>query len=255
MGHRRTYDKEPLLPLSGASKPDRAPLRATIEQPSYIKDHRKRLRERFLIGGPDAIPEYELLELLLFRGIPRRDVKPVARQLLETFGDFNSVITAPIGRLRAAKGIGSSAIIELKIVEAAAQRLSRAQMMNKPIISGWNALLDYCHTVMAHRETEQFRVLYLNTKNMILADECAGSGTVNHVPVYPREIIKRCLDLSATAVILVHNHPTGDPTPSQADIDMTERIEHAARVFDIALHDHVIIGRERELSFRASGLL
>jgi DNA repair protein RadC len=253
MGHTSHRKPEPHLPL--LSFREAMPAQSKPDQPSYLKDHRKRLRERFLIGGSGPMPDYELLELLLFRAIPRRDVKPIARNLLETFGDFNSVITAPLSRLKNISGLGSSAIVELKIVEAAAQRLSRARMLNKPVISGWNALLDYCHTVMAHRETEEFRVLYLNTKNMILADECAGVGTVNHVPVYPREIVRRCLDLSASAIILVHNHPTGDPTPSPADIEMTAKIEKAAQVFDIALHDHVIIGKETELSFRGSGLL
>lgn len=241
--------------LSEASLPF---LDATLvkgEQPSYIRDHRSRLRERFLAGGAGAMPDYELLELLLFRAIPRRDVKPLARLLLDTFGDFNRVVSAPMERLKSVPGIGPAVITELKIVEAAAQRLSRAKVIEKPVVSSWDALLDYCHTVMAHRETEQFHVLFLDRKNVLIADEAQARGTVDHVPVYPREVAKRALELSASAVILVHNHPSGDPTPSAEDIDMTRRIDSALSALDLTLHDHLIIGKSLELSFRAQGLL
>jgi len=225
------------------------------KQPSYIADHRKRLRARFMDGGAAAMPDYELLELVLFRAIPRQDVKPLARLLLDTFGDFNRVISASPSRLVAIKGVGDAVVQELKIVEAAAQRLMRAKVMHKPVLSSWDALLDYCHTAMAHRETEQFRILYLDRKNVLIADEEQARGTVDHVPVYPREVVKRALELNASALILVHNHPSGDPTPSDSDISMTAQVQDAATVLGITLHDHLIIGKSRELSFRAKGYL
>lgn len=227
----------------------------TGKQPSYIKDHRKRLRTRFLSGGPDAVPDYELLELVLFRAIPRQDVKPIAHALIAHFGDFNRVISATVEQLCEVKGVGEAVALELKIVEAAAHRLSRAKVMERPVISSWDALLDYCHTVMAHRDTEQFRILFLDTKNVLIADEAQSKGTIDHVPVYPREVVKRALELNAASLLLVHNHPSGDPTPSQADITITKQIEDAAKTMGISLHDHLIIGKSAELSFRATGLL
>lgn len=244
--------------------PPMLPLFETIEAvaqlnagrtPSYIKDHRKRLRERFMHGGADAMPDYELLELVLFRAIPRKDVKPIARRLLETFGDFNRVISAPETRLAEVRDVGDAVVVELKVIEAAAQRLMRSRVIERHVLSGWDALIDYCHTVMAHRETEQFRVLYLDRKNVLIADEEQARGTVDHVPVYPREVVKRALELNASALILVHNHPSGDPTPSDADIQMTLQIENAANALNLTLHDHLIIGKGRELSFRAAGYL
>lgn len=223
--------------------------------PSYIADHRRRLRTRFMEGGAQAMPDYEMLELVLFRAIPRQDVKPLARRLLDTFGDFNRVLSAPPHRLLGVHGVGDAVVQELKIVEAAAHRMARARVMNQPVLSSWSALIDYCHTAMAHRETEQFRVLYLDRKNTLIADEEQARGTVDHVPVYPREVVKRALELNASALILVHNHPSGDPTPSEADITMTMQIQDAAQTLGLSLHDHLIIGRERELSFRAKGYL
>lgn len=225
------------------------------QQPSYIKDHRARLRERFLTGGSGAMPDYELLELILFRAIPRRDVKPLARELIETFGDFNRVISAPIPALSGISGIGEAVITEIKVIEAAAHRLARSKMMQRPVIASWDAVVDYCHTVMAHRDTEQFRILFLDTKNALIADEEQAAGTIDHVPVYPREVVKRALELNAASFLLVHNHPSGDPTPSNADIEMTERIRAAADTLGITLHDHLIVGKSKELSFRASGYL
>lgn len=237
---------------------DEAPVQSVPDTkvlPSYIKDHRARLRERFMIGGADALPDYELLELVLFRAIPRRDVKPLARQLLSLFGDFNGVLSAPVARLAEIKGVGDAVVTELKIVEAAAHRLAQSKVLKKPVVSSWDALLSYCQTAMAHGDVEQFRVLYLDRKNVLIADEAQGKGTVDHVPVYPREVVKRALELNATALILVHNHPSGDPTPSGADIEMTEQIREAGEVLGITLHDHLVIGKSRELSFRAEGLL
>ena len=238
------FDLDEVVPPSG-SRP----------QPSYISDHRARLRARFLQGGAAAMPDYELLELILFRAIPRRDVKPLARLLLDTFGDFNRVLSAPPARLSAVDGIGDAVVTELKIVEAAAHRLMRSKVIERPVISGWDAVVDYCHTTMAHRETEQFRVLYLDRKNVLIADEEQAQGTVDHVPVYPREVVKRALELNASALILVHNHPSGDPTPSQSDIDMTQQIETAAMALGLTLHDHLIIGKSTELSLRGAGYI
>lgn len=243
---------EGVLPLFGEEGPEPPSARPL---PSYLRDHRKRLRERFLEGGAGAVPDYELLELVLFRAIPRRDVKPLARRLIEAFGDFNAVISAAPARLQDVEGVGESVVCELKVVEAAAHRLARARVMRRHVLSGWDALLDYCHTVMSHRETEHFRILFLDRKNVLVADEEQARGTVDHVPVYPREVVKRALELNASALIIVHNHPSGDPTPSRADIDMTTRIEAAAQALGLVLHDHLVIGRSLELSFRAEGLL
>ncbi|MEP1539058.1 MAG: DNA repair protein RadC [Paracoccaceae bacterium] len=227
----------------------------TGKPPSYISDHRKRLRARFMDGGPKALPDYELLELVLFRAIPRQDVKPLAHELLHSFGDFNRVVSATPESLRRLKGVGDAVICELKIIEAAAQSLARSKVMNRHAISSWDALLDYCHTTMAHRETEQFRVLFLDRKNVLIADEEQAKGTIDHVPVYPREVAKRALELNASALILVHNHPSGDPTPSQSDIDMTAQINAACNALGLNLHDHIIVGKSQELSFKSEGYL
>lgn len=223
--------------------------------PSYLRDHRKRLRDRFLSGGASAIPDYELLELILFRAIPRQDVKPLSRALIEQFGDFNRVLSAPLYQLKKVSGVGDAVALELKIVEAAAHRLARAKVMQRHVVSSWDALLEYCQATMAHRDTEQFRILFLDTKNVIVADEEQAKGTLDHVPVYPREVVKRALELNAAAIILVHNHPSGDPTPSRADIQMTAQIDQAASALGITVHDHLIIGKSCEFSFRAQGLL
>ena len=245
---------EPQLPIFEADEAVAAP-RPAEKLPSYIKDHRKRLRARFMQGGADAMPDYELLELVLFRAIPRQDVKPLAPLLLEHFGDFNRVMSAPPARLRDVKGVGEAVIVEIKVVEAAAHRLARARVIDRHALTGWDALLEYCRTTMAHRETEQFRVLYLDRKNVVIADEEQGKGTVDHVPVYPREVVKRALELNASALILVHNHPSGDPTPSESDISMTAQVDSAARALGLTLHDHVIVGKSAELSFRSAGYL
>lgn len=223
--------------------------------PSYLSDHRRRLRERFISGGSAAVQDYEMLELVLFRAIPRLDVKPLAHLLLTTFGDFNRVISATPSRLGEVKGVGDAVITEIKIVEAAAQRLARSRILKCHVISSWAAVLDYCHTMMAHRDTEQFHVLYLDRKNKLITDEAQAQGTVDHVSVYPREVVRRALELKASALILVHNHPSGDPQPSDADIAMTNQIRSAADALGIVLHDHLVIGRSKEFSFRSEGLL
>lgn len=203
----------------------------------------------------EASHDEDVLELILSRVIPEQDVKPIVQRLLEAFGDFNRVITAPRQRLLSVSGVGDSVIAEFRLFEICAKRMARARVMQRPVISGWQALLDYCHTMLTHRETEQFRVLFLDRKNMLIADEALGEGTVDHVPVYPREVMRRALELNATALILVHNHPSGDPSPSDADISMTQSIRAAADALSITLHDHLIIGKSCEVSFRSEGLL
>ena len=232
-----------------------APSGRAVQPPSYIRDHRKRLRERLLQGGHEAMPDYEILEMVLFRANARADMKPLARRLLEAFGDFNRVVTASEERLLTVEGVGASIVAELKLIEGAAARLARSRVMQRHVISSWDAVVDYCHTTMAHRETEQFRVLYLDRKNILIADEAQARGTVDHVPVYPREVVKRALELNASALILVHNHPSGDPTPSQEDIAMTRQIDEAAQVLGLTLHDHLIVGKSREVSLKAEGYL
>ncbi|MFV0408171.1 MAG: RadC family protein [Paracoccus sp. (in: a-proteobacteria)] len=256
MNKKSAFQEAP-LPLF-SSEPDEAVPAALIpvaKPPSYLADHRARLRERFMAGGAGAMPDYELLELVLFRAIPRQDVKPLARRLIDRFGDFARVLTASPARLAETEGVGPAVIAELKIVAASAQRLARSKVMHRPVLSGWDALLDYCHTTMAHEETEEFRVLFLDRKNTLIADEAQGRGTVDHVPVYPREILRRALELGASALILVHNHPSGDPTPSEADITMTHRIQTGAEIMGITIHDHLVIGAGEEISFRREGLL
>lgn len=254
MTQRPAFSESP-MPLFRCDEVPVTSMPAAAKLPSYIGEHRKRLRERFLAGGANALPDYEMLELILFRAIPRQDVKPLASQLLKVFGDFNRVLSASPARLTEVKGVGDAVITELKIVEAAAQRLARSRILQRHVISSWDAVLDYCHTTMAHRDTEQFRVLYLDRKNVLVADEAQAQGTVDHVPIYPREVVKRALELNASALILVHNHPSGDPTPSEADIAMTHQIKTAAEVLGLILHDHLVIGRSRELSFRSEGLI
>src|SRR6056297_2938472 len=243
------------LPLFAPSPAPVALREGAASRPSYIRDHRRRLRDRFLAGGAAAMPDYEMLELVLFRAIPRRDVKPIAHALLARFGDFAGVLSAPAEQLDEVEGVGSAVIAELRVVEAAAHRLAQARVMGQPAISSWTALIDYCRATMAHRGTEQFRVFYLDRKNVLIADEEQARGTVDHVPVYPREVVKRALLLNASALILVHNHPSGDPTPSPEDISMTDQINTAAAALGITLHDHLIIGKSREISFRAEGHL
>jgi DNA repair protein RadC len=217
--------------------------------------HRDRLRQRFSAGGADAVPDYELLEMILYRALPRGDTKPLAKALLKRFGDINHVLAAPPARLKEVEGVGERVVFELKLMEAVGHRMARARVLKRPILSSWDALLDYCQTAMAHRDLEQFRVLYLDRKNVLIADEAQADGTVDHVPVYPREVVKRALELNASALILVHNHPSGDPSPSRADIDMTNAIRDAAEVLGLVIHDHLIIGKARQVSFRSEGYL
>lgn len=206
-------------------------------------------------AGADALADYELLELLLFRSIPRRDVKPLAKDLLARFGSFAEVISAPPARLLEVKGISESTIIEFKIVQATSLKLAQAKVMKRPAISSWTALIDYCTASMAYNKTEQFRILFLDRKNVLIADEVQQEGTVDHTPVYPREVVKRALELNASAIILAHNHPSGDPMPSADDINMTQKIAETAKPLGIAIHDHIVVGKGSHASFRSLGLL
>ena len=238
----------------GAVLPEQGSLLAETE-PDFHSGHRQRLKERFLTGGPDALPDYELLELLLFSAIPRRDTKPLAKQLLERFGSFAEVINASPERLREVKGVGDAAVTQIKLARAAALRLMRGSIMQRPVLSSWTSVLEYCRAAMGFDEREAFRILFLDKKNRLIADEVQQHGTVDHTPVYVREVVKRALELSASAIILVHNHPSGDPTPSRADIDMTRQIVEAAKPLGIAIHDHVIVGRQGHASLKALKLL
>ena len=225
------------------------------EAAPHYHGHRERLRTRFREAGTEALSDYELLELLLFRALPRRDVKPLAKSLLQKFGSFAEVVSAPETRLREVKGLGESGITELKIVHAAASRFLRGAVKERPALSSWTAVLDYCRTAQAFADKEQFRVLFLDKRNQLIADEVQQTGTIDHTPVYPREVVKRALELSATAIILVHNHPSGDPTPSHADIQMTQQIIAVASPLGISIHDHIIVGKEGHTSLKGLKLI
>ena len=217
--------------------------------------HRARLRERFVKGGAEAMPDYEMLELVLFAALPRRDTKPLAKALIARFGSFAEVIAAKRERLLEIPGVGEAVVNQLKIVEAAAQRLAKGKVIGRPALSSWAALLDYCMAAMARSQNEEFRVLFLDRKNVLVADEVQSRGTVDHAPVYPREVVRRALEHGASAIILVHNHPSGDPKPSRDDIEMTREIKTAAGALGISIHDHLVIGRKGHASFRSLGLL
>ncbi|MGG5820194.1 RadC family protein [Falsiroseomonas sp. HW251] len=225
------------------------------EAPPGHLGHRDRLRRKLLDAGPDALADYELLELLLFFAILRRDTKPVSKAMVERFGSFANVLAAPPEALKEVEGVGDAAVAVIKAAQAAALRLLRAEATEKPVLNNWDRLTAYLQAAMARDSIEQFRILFLDTKNRLIADEAQARGTVNHTPVYPREVVKRALELGATALILVHNHPSGDPTPSRADIEMTAEVKAAAGVMGIIVHDHLIVGNGRHLSFRREGLL
>ncbi len=222
------------------------------EEPHY-HGHRERLRERFRKGS-DPLPDYELVELLLFAAIPRVDVKPLAKRLVDKFGNFAGVVSAPREALLGA-GLKDNAIDMLKVVRESAVRLARQEVIDRPVLSSWQKVLDYCRARLAHEPTERFHLLFLDRKNVLIADEEQQRGTVDHTPVYPREVVKRALDLGASAIILVHNHPSGDPTPSKADIAMTREVAKAAETLGLTVHDHIVIGRAGHASFKGLGLL
>lgn len=221
----------------------------------HYHGHRDRLRQRFQDTGGDALPDYELLELLLFRSIPQRDVKPLAKELIARFGSFAEVLGAPVTRLTEVKGIGDSVAVDLKIVEASLRRMAKGAIAKRPVLSSWSAVIDYCRMAMAFAEREQFRILFLDKKNAVIADEVQQTGTVDHTPVYPREVVRRALELSASAVILVHNHPSGDPTPSGPDMRMTRELVDIAKPLGVTIHDHIIVGRDGHASFKSLGLI
>ena len=225
------------------------------EAAPHYHGHRERLRGRFREAGAEALSDYELLELLLFRALPRRDVKPLAKTLLAKFGSFAEVIAAPEARLAEVKGLGGAGITELKVVQAAASRLLRGAITKRPVLSSWSSVLDYCRTAQGFADREQFRVLFLDKRNQLIADKVQQIGTVDHTPVYPREVVKRALELSASAIILVHNHPSGDPTPSAADIQMTKAIIAVAQPLGISVHDHLIVGKDGHASLKGLRLI
>ncbi len=231
---------------------------AAVEQPPPemgAEGHRGRMRARLLTAGPEALADHELLEMALFLALPRRDTKPIARALLARFGSFAAAISAPVVELQRVEGMGEAGTASLKLIQAAALRLTQAELVDRPVLSNWDRLIDYLTAALSRERAEQFRVLYLDTRNRLIADEAQARGTVNHTPVYPREVAKRALELHATAIILVHNHPSGDPTPSRDDIEMTREVKQATATLSVTLHDHVIIGNGAWLSFRREGLL
>ena len=222
--------------------------------PNGADGHRARLRRRAAVSLA-ALPDYEVMELILARSLPRRDVKPIAKALLARFGGLAGVFGASLEELKQTPGVGPAVALDLKLVQEAIARISRREVKKRPVISSWSALLAYVNTVMAHEAREQVRVLFLDKKNQLIADEVINQGTVDHAPVYPREVVRRALELSASAVILVHNHPSGDPTPSVADVDMTKQVVEAARALRIAVHDHLVVGRDGVASLKALGLM
>lgn len=237
-----------MLPL------DDQPTAAAEQDAPHHTGHRARLRQRFLSQGGDALADYELLELILFQALPRRDVKPLAKDLLRQFGSLPRLLQTAPAEL-AAFGLGEGAVVGLKVASATALRMLKQEQMNQPVLNSWSRLLEYLTAAMAHESREHFRVLYLNKKNLLIADEVQQRGTVDHTPAYPREILKRALELGATALILVHNHPSGDPSPSTADIEMTKAVAQAAQPLQIVLHDHLIISRNGHTSLRNLGLI
>jgi DNA repair protein RadC len=224
-------------------------------QPPHYAEHRERARERLREIGGENLRDYELLELILFQAIPRRDTKPLAKALLDRFGSFSEVLSAPDARLLEVPGVGDTVVHALKLVKAAAQRFARDPIRELPLLDSWKSVIDYCKAAMAYEPVEQFRILFLNKRNQLIADEVQQSGTVDHTPVYPREVVKRALQLSATAIVLVHNHPSGDPTPSSADIQMTRQVVDVAKPLGIVVHDHIIVGRSGHASFKGLKLI
>ncbi|WP_293676990.1 DNA repair protein RadC [uncultured Phenylobacterium sp.] len=245
----------PLAVEDVSAQPDLWRVKAAPAPKPHYAGHRDRLRERAGAGGLAALPDYEVLELFLFRSIPRGDVKPLAKQLLARFGSLGGVLGATPADLRRVGGVGESVALDLKLLHEAGLRTAREQVARRPVISSWSALLAYVKTALAHEAREQFRVLFLDKKNQLIADEVMNRGTVDHAPVYPREVVRRALEFSASALILVHNHPSGDPTPSSADVDMTRQVVEAARPLRIAVHDHLVVGRDGVASFKALGLM
>lgn len=217
--------------------------------------HRQRLKQRFDKAGRDGLADYELLELLLFRSLPQKDTKPIAKELIKKFGSFGAVLAAEKSRLMEVHGVKDATALDLKLVAAAGREMIKTGMQSRELLSSWSAVLEYCTAAMAHETKEQFRILFLDKKNGLIADEVQQTGTVDHTPVYPREVLKRAVELSATAIVLVHNHPSGDPTPSRADIEMTQKIIEVLNPLNIVMHDHIIIGKQGHASLKGLQLI
>ncbi|MCJ2177049.1 RadC family protein [Novosphingobium album (ex Hu et al. 2023)] len=232
-----------------------APAQRPVDSANDPSGHRKRLRKRLLEGGLDALADHEVIELLLAQAVARRDMKPLARSLLQRFGSLAGVLQADPRTLAGHPDMGEATTAALQIVRVAATRMARETVREAPVIGSWQALIDYLTIDMAHLTVERVRVLYLNAKNMLILDDLVGEGSIDEAAIHPREVIRRALDIGATALILVHNHPSGSPQPSRADIEITNRIAEAGRLLGITVHDHVIIGREGHVSLRTKGLI
>jgi DNA repair protein RadC len=239
----------------GVLQPAEAAPDPAVRVKKHYEGHRERLRQRFDEAGAEALADYELLEMVLFRSVPRADTKGPAKELLKRFGSIGEVLGASEQRLREVPGIGEAAARDLKLIAALTRRMLRNEVRGKPVLSSWSQVLDYCRAAMAYEDREQFRILFLDKKNALIGDECQQTGTVDHTPVYPREVVRRALELSASAIILVHNHPSGDPTPSRADIDMTKTIMATAEPLGITVHDHIIVGKNGHASLRGMQLI
>jgi len=251
----RTYFAKPRQGKAGSRSIETGVSEAPVKPDEHYHGHRDRLRQRFRDSGDGALADYELLELLLFRLIPRRDTKPIAKALLTRFGSLPEVLGAPAHLLTEVKGVGDAVATDLKLVAAIAHRMLKGDLRGRQVLASWSSVIEYCRAAMAFEAREQFRVLFLDKKNALIADEIQQRGTVDHTPVYPREVVKRALELSATAIILVHNHPSGDPTPSRADIEMTKLIIDTARPLGITVHDHIIIGKDGHASLKGLKLI
>jgi DNA repair protein RadC len=245
----------PALPVAMPAQPVPPQPDFVPGSPMSAEGHRARMRARLLQAGPDSVADHELLEMVLFLALPRRDTKPIARALLTRFGSFANAVSAPLPDLRGIEGLGDAGLAALKTIQAAALRLVRSEVLNLPVLNNWDRLMEYLQAAIGRERVEQFRILFLDNRNRLLADEAQARGTVNHTPVYPREVVKRALELHATALILVHNHPSGDPSPSREDVEMTRLIGQAASALSVTLHDHVIVGNGRWFSFRREGML
>ena len=256
MSGRRGWDERPDSQSQAGFVNESAPaIVAAVEPEDDRTGHRKRLRQRFRMGGPDALPDYELLEMILFAAFPRGDTKPLAKRLIARFGSFAQVVSATPERLKEVPGCGERVIDEIKMVRTAALRLMRGEIMGRQVLTSWSAVIEYLKAAQGHDDRERLRILFLDKKNQLIADEVQQEGTVDHAPVYVREVVRRAIELASTAIILVHNHPSGDPTPSRADVDMTKLIIEAGRPLGVTVHDHIIVGRMGHASLRGLKLI
>jgi DNA repair protein RadC len=252
---RNSFEESPLGQLLAIEAASNVPLPKPVRPIPHYWGHRDRLRKRFREGGADALPDYELLELILFRAIARRDVKPLAKDILARFGSFAEAVAAAPERLMEVEGVTDAVVTELKVVQAAALRTSQSEVKKRPIFAAMSTVLPYLRSAMAFEDKEQFRILFLDRRNKLISDEVQSRGTIDHTPVYTREVVKRALELSASAIILAHNHPSGDPTPSKADVEMTKQIIEVASKLGLTVHDHVVLGRDGHLSMKSAGII